>query len=271
LTLSSLIIVLPGAGGGTIDPAIFSAGPCEKMRVHSIDYPGWQRYVADGFSAEDLITDLAAQIVARVPEGPIQIVGNSIGGHFGYAVALRLQAAGREIAGVCAIDSFMILSAAPSAGWQTRALDQALELLRQRRIEAFTRFLRSLFWRALLRLARGRLPTLLMRVTSGDRLPSVSALDPIFEKELSMRLLIRATGPWIAALDREPVALKAPALLLRTRLTAGDDVAWRRRCPNIEIIEIPGRHHTLFAPANIGALRAAFATGTSKWSGAKAQ
>ncbi len=271
MTALSPIIVLPGAGGGTIDPAMFSAEAsttCEDTDVHSIEYPGWQCYIADGFSAEEFITDLAAQIEARVPKGPIQIVGNSIGGHFGYAVALRLEASGREIAGFCAIDTFMIVSAAPSEGWQTRALSQALELLLRREVVAFTRLVRSLFWRALLRLGRGRLPTLLLRVTSGDRLPSISALDPIFEKELSMRLLLRATVPWIAALDREPMALQAPALLLRTRLTAGDDAAWQRRCPNIEILEIPGQHHTLFSPINIGALRAAFAAGTSRWSGA---
>jgi hypothetical protein len=57
-----------------------------------------------------------------------------------------------------------------------------------------------------------------------------------------MYLLVREVVPWIASLDREPVALKARAILLRTRLTAGDDAAWRRRCPSIEIFEIPGRH-----------------------------
>jgi thioesterase domain-containing protein len=257
--------VLPGAGGGAPDPALFTAGSDDESRVQAIGYPDWQRYVADDFSAEMLIADLAAQIVSKVPEGPIQIVGISIGGHFGYAVALRLQAAGRQIAGFCAIDSFMIVSAAPSAGWQRRALDQALELWGRRSFGDLARFLRSLFWRALLRLAHGRLPSLLLRLTSGDRLPSVSALDPIFEKELSMRLLIRATAPWVSALDREPIPLRAPALLIRTRLTASDDSAWRRRCPEIEILEIPGQHRTLFAPDNIGPLRAAFIAGTSKW------
>jgi thioesterase domain-containing protein len=80
-----------------------------------------------------------------------------------------------------------------------------------------------------------------------------------------MRLLVRETAPWIGSLDREPVALRAPAVLLRTRLTAGDDAAWRRRCPNIEIFEIAGQHHTLFEPENIGALREAFVAATPGW------
>jgi thioesterase domain-containing protein len=208
---------------------------------------------------------LVEQIVTKVPRGPIHIVGLSIGGHFGYAAALRLQAMGREIAGLCAIDSFMIVSAEPSAGWKGRALAEGLELLRGRRFGEFIRFVRSKFWRAMLRLAGNRLPGLLQRFSPSGKLPSVSAFDPIFERELTMRLLVRETAPWIASLDREPVELKAPAVLLRTGLTAGDDAAWRRRCPNIAIFEIAGQHHTLFEAENVGSLREAYFIATRDW------
>ena len=247
---SKSIIFLPGAGGGSPDLAVFGAAFGHEIRCETIEYPGWRRYVADGFSAPVLIADLVAEIVARVPRGPIRIIGNSIGGHFGYAAALHLQASGREIAGFCAIDTFMVSSAAPSTGWKGRALSRGWELLRRRRTAEFTRFLRSRFWRALLRLPRGFLPGLFRRFSVSGRLPAILALDPIFESELSMRLLIRLAAPWIASLDREPTVLNAPAILLRTRITATDDAAWRRRCPGIRIIEVPGQHHSLFEPEN---------------------
>lgn len=259
---SAPVIFLSGAGGGAPDLDAFRDGGDDPTRLEVIGYPGWRRYVADGFSAEVLIAELAAQIVTKVPHGPIRIVGLSIGGHFGYAIGLYLQARGREIAGLCAIDSFMITSAEPSAGWKGRALQQGFELLRRRRVGEFGRFLRSKLWRGLGRLAGGRLPGLLQRFSSSGRLPSV---DPIFEEELSMRLLVRETAPWIGSLDREPVVLKAPAILLRTRLTTCDDAAWRRRCPNVEILEIPGQHHTLFEPENIGSLHKAFLAATRGW------
>jgi thioesterase domain-containing protein len=259
------VIVLPGAGGGAPDFSLFRAGLDDKTRFEAISYPGWQRYVGKDFSAEVLIAELAVEIAARVPQGPIRIVGISIGGHFAYAAALQLQAIGREIAGFCIIDTFMIASSEPSAGWQGRNLAQGLELLRKRRIGEFIRFVRSLFWRALLRLARGRLPNLLRRFSSSGRLPSVSTFDPLFERELSMRLLIREAAPWVASLDRDPVALEAPAVLLRTRGTASDDAAWRRRCPGIKIIEIPGDHRMLFDPENVGTLREVFVTATGDW------
>lgn len=263
--LSSTVIFLPGAGGGAPDLNVFRAGADDTTRFEVIGYPGWKRYVANGFSAETLITDLAAQIATKVPHGPIRIVGLSIGGHLGYAAALRLQSMGREVAGFCAIDTFMIASSKASAGWKGRAFAQGLELLRGRRFGEFTRFLRSKFWRALFKLAGNRLPRLLQRFSSSSRRLSVSRVDPLFEEELSMRLLIREVAPWIASLDREPVGLEAPAILLRTDVTASDDPAWRRRCPNIEIFEIPGQHHALFEAENIGSLREAFLTATGCW------
>jgi len=212
-----------------------------------------------------LIADLAAQIATRVPRGPIRIVGLSIGGHFGYAAALGLESMGREIAGFCAIDTFMSTSSEATAGWKGRALAQGTELLRGRRFGELLRFVRSKFWRALVRLAGGRLPSLLKRFSSSSR-PSLGlTFDPIFEEELSMRLLIREAAPWIASLDREPIPLKAPAILLRTDRTASDDAAWRRRCPNIEIFAIPGQHHSLFEPENVGSLHEVFVSKTRDW------
>ena len=122
--LSSPIIFLSGAGGGAPDLNVFREGAEDTTRFEVVGYPGWKRYVADGFSAEVLIADLVEEIATRVPQGPIRIVGLSIGGHFGYAAALRLQSMGREIAGFCAIDTFMIASSKPSAGWKGRALAQ---------------------------------------------------------------------------------------------------------------------------------------------------
>jgi thioesterase domain-containing protein len=110
---SSSVLFLPGAGGGAPDLEVFREGVQDATRFEVIGYPGWKRYVADGFSAEALIAELAAQIVAKVPHGPIRIIGLSIGGHFGYAIGLHLQAMGREITGLCAIDSFMIESSEP--------------------------------------------------------------------------------------------------------------------------------------------------------------
>jgi thioesterase domain-containing protein len=262
---TSPVFYLPGASGGSPDVGVLRTVLGDFTRVETVSYPGWKRYVADDFSPERLVVELVDQIASKAPEGPIRLVGLSLGGHFGYAAALQLQAMGREVEGFCAIDSFMVESAAPSAGWKGRALARGWELLRQRRFAEFMAFMRSKFWRSLMRLSRGRLPDLMRKFSSSGQLPAALAVDTMFEEELSLRLLIREVAPWVASLDREPKPLTAPAILLRTQLTARDDEAWHRRCPNIEICEVPGHHHSLLEPENIGSLRDAYLTATREW------
>jgi len=252
-------VYLPGGGGGgEHDLAVFAQGLEYPVHFETVPYPGWRRYVKEDFSADALVAELTAEIARRVPAGPIRLLGLSIGGHFAYAAALRLQKQGREIALLCAIDSFMVASAEPSAGWRRRALSDAFDLIKKRRYKDFARLLRSKVWRALLRLAEGRLAGVLRKSSGKGELPGVLRGDAVAEHELSLRLLLRETNPWIAQLDHDVVPLTAPAILLRTPATATHDAAWRRRCPEITIREVQGKHLTLFEPENIGGLRDAF-------------
>jgi hypothetical protein len=263
---SSATLILPGAGGDvTVNPAFFCSNAEDAGGFQTIAYPGWRRYVEIGFSADKLIQHLAAQIALRAPDGPIRIVGISIGGHLGYAAALALQARGREIGGFCAVDSFVATSASPTAGWKARALRTGAGLLRDRRLGEFGRFLRSKFWRGLLRLAGARLASVIRAIAPSGRLPWILGSDPIFGQELSMRLLIQEVAPWTASLDREPVTLSAPAVLVRTGSNSDADSVWRRRCPGIKIIEMPGDHNTLLDSENPGLFRETFVKGTKEW------
>jgi thioesterase domain-containing protein len=262
-----IVVVFPGGGGrwpeGSYDPfgELFKGREEESIRFEPIQYPDWLQFVARGSSAEVFLWQLVEQIVAKVPHGRVWIVGYSIGGHFGYASALRLQAVGREIAGFCAIDAYMMTSSELRPGWTKRHLEEALQLLHNWRFRELPTFVRRRFWRAQLRL----LPALLRILARSERLRALAALDPVLDDELKLRVFYREIAPWVGSLDRDPVAINAPAALLRTKETAGDDPAWRRRCPNIEIIEIDGDHTTLFDPENAGSFRKAFVAATHNW------
>ena len=258
------VVFFPGGGGGWPEHRSYDAsflGLVDSIRFELIQYPDSRRFVADGFAPEVFISELVDQIVAKVPHGRVLIVGFSIGGHFGYASALRLQAIGREIAGFCAIDAYMMTSSKPRPGWKKRHLEEALQLLHNWRFHELPTFVRTRFWRAQLRL----LPALLRILARSERGRALAALDPVLENELKLRVLMGGVAPWIGSLDRDPVAMNAPATLLRTQETAGDDSAWRRRCPNIEIIEIDGDHATLFDTENAGSFRKAFVAATHNW------
>lgn len=258
------VVFLPGAGGLASELSLLRDESLEGTRFITIRYPGWRRYVEVDFSADSLIQSLTEEVLAVVPSGPIGLLGVSLGGHFSYALALRLQALGREVAGICLIDSFMVSSSAVREGWVRRAMDDAFYLLRKGRFGELIRQFLTKCWRMLMRLAGRRLAGW-VRWFKGSSGPSRAGAESLFEFELSMRLLLRATAPWVASLDSNPTALDVPVALLRRPMTSADDEAWRRRCPRIEILEIPGGHQTLFEPENIDALRSAFKAAKGRW------
>ena len=259
-----VFVYLPGASGIAPDLSLLNDNNAAAARFISITYPGWQRYAVDNFLVEDLIKELSEQIMSAVPKGPIRLVGMSLGGHFAYAVALRLEVTGRDVAGICAIDSFFVDTDAPSAGWINRAYLEARDIIVRRRASKAQAFVRSKFWRSLLRLSTSALPRML-RMVSTDKVQAVLSIDPVLELELSMRLLLRATTPWLLTLDLKPSPVLAQASLLRTSQAADIEPHWRARCPHIDIRQVSGTHHTLFDAENISSVRAAFIATTQKW------
>ena len=243
---SSPVIVFPGAGDKALDLSIFAA-PDDAICFQTVGYPGWQRLANRGFSVDVLVSELVSQIATIVPQGPIHILGFSLGGHFGYAAALALQARGREIASFCAIDSFIIHPSVQRSPMRRgyRMVAHDLSLLCERRFSDLSRSVRSRLYRAMIRCAGDRLPTLLLSLATARRLPAILRYDRLFAEEVRMELLIRLGHPWARSLDIDPITLKAPAILFRTPESARDDEAWRRRCPGLEIFEIPGDHRTI--------------------------
>lgn len=253
-------VVLSGSGGGAPDPNAFAATPAEAARFTPLAYPGWRRYVEEGFHAEALVRELADEIAGWGER--VAIVGISLGGHMGYAVALELRSRGAEVAGLCAIDSFQISSDAVRPGSAGRHFARLGALLRSGSPGRLWRQARALVWRAALRLAGDR--AALLRRGRG-LVQAVCAADPLFEEELSMRLLMRAAASWLGELDADPVPLPVRAAHLRTASAAGSDAVWRARCPGVEFIEISGDHDSLLEPKNFAAMRRAFATATRGW------
>lgn len=252
-------VFLAGSGGGFPDVSQLRADPDYDMSFETIDYPGWKRYVQPKFTPELLISDLSAEIEARVPLGPIRIVGISMGGHFGYLVALDLQARGRQVESLCAIDSFVVNTAAPTPGWRNRALAEFVEISKRRKFDEMYAFCRSKVWRAVLRAAGDMLPTLLRKASELKWAAHALEVDPILKRELDIRMMSRTCADWLAQIDEAPSQLSIRTALLRTPDHADSDAIWRNRCSNLSIYEIKGSHETLFEPENVGCLRDAFA------------
>jgi len=259
------VIVLPGASGHAPDCAPFCTDPSDRERFVALRYPDWQSCADAGLSGDALIDALVQEIRQRVPQSPVVLLGFSIGGHFAYATALRLESLGYTVAGLCIVDAGTV-AVARSARWKARLAADTVDLLRRGRPGAALLLARHLAWRGLFRLAGNRLPALAQ--DHAAPLHRIGMVDSIFAEELSMRLLIRITAAWMPSLDDHATHLRAPAVLLRTGVTASNDNVWRKRCPSLRIIDIPGNHETLFEAENAGALRSAFLAATAEWNGA---
>lgn len=257
------LVVLPGARGHAPDCTPFCATPSDLDRVVTLRYPAWRAQLDAGLTAQALVEALAAEIIDRAPQAPVVLLGVSIGGHFAYATALRLESLGHPVAGLCLIDSGTI-TAARAAGWKTRLASHAADLLRRGRPGALALHARELAWRGLFRLAGDDLPTLARDYAAV--LERIGRIDPAFAEELGMRLLIRVTAAWMPSLDDQDSHLHAPAALLRTGASTANDALWRKRCPDLRIIDLPGNHETLFETENAAALHAAFLAATAEWS-----
>ena len=103
--------------------------PDGVLAFEVIRYPGWRRCSDPQCTGDMLVADLSNDIELRIPSGPIRIVGLSLGGHFAYVVANHLEAKGRQVEAVCAIDFFIVNTTEATPGWQQRAFFEFLELV----------------------------------------------------------------------------------------------------------------------------------------------
>ncbi|WP_190119302.1 alpha/beta fold hydrolase, partial [Streptomyces flavofungini] len=110
-------VVLPLRSGGSgtpvwfIHPGLGLCWPYLGMAAQLGDRPvyGIQARGFDGAplpeSMEAMVTDYVEQILSVQPDGPFQLIGHSIGGTIGQAVAVELQRRGHEVPLLAILDS----------------------------------------------------------------------------------------------------------------------------------------------------------------------
>jgi len=237
MTDRDLLFFLPGGGVGEEEMPLIRALVEADNRFRMVSFPGWRRYVSREFSAEGVLADIVALIDAKVSKDRIWLAGLSLGAHFGYAAAVRLQQKGRDIAGFCAIDGLM-------NGYPVR---QAFQLLRERQFRHLWELSRAKARHSVIRLRGHR--------HSGSQHTQLSSLV----------LWLAAARTWTLSLDIDPIPLMAANALVRTRPGAADDEVWKRRCPGLRIFTVPGTHQTMFDPNNVTAFRQAFTAAMQSW------
>ncbi|WP_157882524.1 alpha/beta fold hydrolase, partial [Streptomyces silvensis] len=80
-------------------------------------------------SVEEMVTDYTEQILGVQPEGPFRLVGHSIGGTLGHAVAAELQRRGHQVDLLALLDSVPSVWFARNSGENDLQLSEAREFL----------------------------------------------------------------------------------------------------------------------------------------------
>jgi thioesterase domain-containing protein len=242
-----ILFFFPGAGPpGDVAETLGRLFP--EVEVVGIAYPEWRNLTDPERAMDRLLEDVERQVRAKTSDGPVLILGYSLGAQIGWGFAHGFQRAGGTVAFFGAINGRVVARDKPHGQWLRRAVrDLASELLRGD-IRAVGAFLSSRFSRLLQRAAGNDLPKMAGRWARRGRLPWLLSRNPVFETELSLRLLIRAAVPWTQRMESELAALECPSLLVRGPEDEAFDGRWRALCPRLDIKSVTGTHLAILQP-----------------------
>jgi thioesterase domain-containing protein/acyl carrier protein len=242
------VFLIPGLAGESPLEGGFQAACAKGMRVATADLPDWPDMIAPDFTMEVLIQRVAAEITMRAPEGPIRLVGFSLGGHVAFGLARALADAGHEIGFLGILDTNTAIRSKPVARGPA-----PIRTLRRIRWAVYN------FRRAVQRSAtadwfgeytarflarpgkewRMRLAARLRRIP----LPTSYAMfvNIYLREELRSRLL----RVWKTGHAHHLVRISAPAVLFRSEEhTEHDpaDLGWGALCANLRVVDVYGEH-----------------------------
>jgi thioesterase domain-containing protein len=233
-------------------------GACEpNVRVEAVEYGDWPDWVAPDFDFETLLARLVASIEARAPEGPLLLAGYSIGGHFVYAAAQALRAAGRTVSFVGILDTNLSRARTPRAAVASRPAmrrgevrELATAFRHGHAADALARFI-------IRRLISPRWAPLLRLVARFRHVRLPGDLGFYLHSQLRMTLLTGLVTAWHQQTT-------APAQLLPTRVVlfraeghpenVPDDHGWREFCADLTIVPVTGDHRSMFDPPHLATL-----------------
>ena len=250
------VLLFPGLGGDDRELAALRVGCAPALRCTPVKFPFWTDHTR-ALTLDQLIDHCCEQVESVAPTGNLVLAGYSFGGTLAYAVAEALTAAGRRVDRVGLVDapssSHVPASAAsPQARWRRWALAlrdrQLSQEIARTIVGAVTRLRRPGLLIALGRLRRFHLPFDLQEDLYGH---------------VTCRLRQHLLLDLIERMKNDRPRLDVPAVLFRSsHQDAPDeapDLGWNTHFFSLQIIDLPGDHHSVIQPENVATLCKAFA------------
>src|SRR3954466_12475472 len=247
----NVIYVFPPISSNPKELDVFTERCRESFRVVLVDYPRWQSRKLNRPDLTGLIAHCRRQIE---PAAAIVLVGFSFGGHLAFAVGADL--ANSADVTVCMLDT----SSEPYLGPNLRP---ELNGLFQKIRYSYGKFL----FRAQYRLARVFVegPAGLLQISvrcGGFTRPTVQAIH------LNLNgATLRAILKWMSQAAK-PIPVRIILFRCSTQLWQDTrrDLGWRRYAASVDVVDVPGDHHTIVDKANAEVVASKFRDTLCWWS-----
>ena len=260
------IFLLPGMGGDEPRLVRFRMECDQLARIVPLEYPDWTRLLDDDKGMDVVLRHLVGQIEKLAPEGPVWLLGYSMGGHCAHALALHLEKIKRPIAFIGLLDTGDLGAAVRAHSLQlqmgrtlkqefARLATDAGSLVRAIRQRAFDRVLALFIVRRLSSPRARRALLLVARFRHTQKLPSrfTYYLHRYFNEVWG----VAAVKAWHRRLDETAMPLSVPAFLLRSEAHLPDDpndLGWEHHFPGLSVLDVPGSHETMLDPPHLKTL-----------------
>jgi amino acid adenylation domain-containing protein len=241
-----IVIMLPGDGGDELRLARFRMS-CEPMTAMlPIVYPDWREMVEPNFNFCTLLDKIVAQIESFVPNGPVHLVGSCLGGILAYVAAATLSGKGRQIPFLGLLDSDAPIDVVAGFG-ASRFHRFRSGLMRVNQPD-------QLAYSVVKRL-KGRTGTRLLRqVAHSNHTWIPDEILFYLSQHLRSQIVSAGANDWCVKTLPLLSPLRASVFLFRAverKFSAPPDLGWRRRLPNIEVVDVQGSRLTMVDNPNL--------------------
>jgi thioesterase domain-containing protein len=250
------VLVFPGLGGDHRELAALRTGCAPAVRCVTVDFPDWTEIYTKPMDLDGLIAHCVARVNELAPRGRLRLAGYSFGGTMAYAVAVALAESGRDIARLGLLDSPakpFVATKPPSVRGRWRRFEAAV-----RKGETHGEI-------------AGTISGLVMRTGNARMLLALGSLRRFrlpfdmqehLNKPITCRLREKLLLDLIDRMQSPQPKLDVPAVVFRStrqhEVEAAPDLGWSKHLSSLEIVNLPGDHHTVIKSENIARLCKAF-------------
>jgi len=244
------VFLLPGLTGEGPSLAAFRKELSSHMNVYLVDFPSCTDMIAGRDTITDMV-DATLETIERVkPDGPIHLLGYSLGGSVAYLTAKTLHEQDRTIGLLAILDNNV---------YRRRELQWApknfkVSFYQNDDVQRLT-VLEKIIETSAILLSHPKFRWVLSRGSHFKYSWLSSSLQFTARNSIWEALQSRAFDRWVKQADANPLPVEAKILVSEHgRPNVPDDLGWKTYIRDVSLYPIKGNHHSMLRQPNRDAL-----------------